>query len=647
MSTVDVDAPATPPAPEGGAERAVGADRDDRADRWAPPTGDEVRVVHSGGAELHSVGTGPAGAPLVLFVHGYPDDHRTWDPVRARLADRYRVVTFDLRGMGHSRVPAGPGSHGLDALCADIDAVATAWLGDAEAGFHLVGHDWGSIIGWSFVADPVHARRVRSWTSVSGPHAGVAGSYARSAWRRPGQLPAALRQATSSLYVAAFQLRGLPERVWRQRAGDLWGRALGDGGVPAGDPLLAFPRDEILAIALPGLELYRQNLRPDRMPDRPADGTVTVPSQLVVALGDTYVRPPLARAGAPLCTDLVVREITAGHWVQRSHPDELAGWIDTHVAGAEGGPAPAAFDSCATPVPALAGRVVLVTGAGGGIGRATAVDAAAAGATLVLADRSADALARTAELCRALGAEVDEHVVDVTDRDAMAAFADAVHARHGAVDVLVNNAGVGMAGPFTAMSLDDWDWIRSVNLDGVITGCHLFVPAMVSAGRGGHVVNVASAAGLAPARNMTAYNATKFAVVGFSDALAADLAGAGVTVSAICPGIVDTGIIGATRFVGDDAAEETRARIGKLYRRRGFGPEKVSAAIWATVAAGRSGVVPVGPEAKALYRLRRFAPRLLARLAGRDLAGTDRTTDTDRTAGAASGASAAAEGGVR
>jgi NAD(P)-dependent dehydrogenase (short-subunit alcohol dehydrogenase family) len=452
----------------------------------------------------------------------------------------------------------------------------------------------------------------------------VAGAYARSAWRRPAQLPAALRQATSSAYVAAFQLHGPPERVWSRRADQLWGKALGDGGVPAGDPLLAFGRDDILAIALPGLELYRQNLRPDRMPDAPADGSVTVATQLVVALGDTYVRPPLARASAALCTDLVVREVAAGHWVQRSHPDELAGWVDTMVAGAEGGPAPAAFEACARPVPALAGRVVLVTGAGGGIGRATAVDAAEAGATLVLADRSAEGLAETAECCRSLGADVDEHVVDVTDRAAMTAFADAVHARHGAVDVLVNNAGVGMAGPFTAMSLDDWDWIRSVNLDGVVLGCHLFVPAMVAAGRGGHVVNVASAAGLAPARNMTAYNATKFAVVGLSDALAADLAGAGIAVSAICPGIVDTGIIGATRFVGDDAAEETRDRIGRLYRRRGFGPEKVSAAIWSTVAAGRSGVVPVGPEATALYRLRRFAPRLLARLAGRDLAGTDR-----------------------
>jgi len=265
----------------------------------------------------------------------------------------------------------------------------------------------------------------------------------------------------------------------------------------------------------------------------------------------------------------------------------------------------------------MRGNVVLITGSAGGIGRATAYDAAAAGATVILADRDKQGLDRTAEMCEALGGVAQAYVVDVTDRDAMAAFAATVHAEHDAVDVLVNNAGVGMAGPFTAMTLDDWDWIRSVNLDGVIVGCHLFVARMVKRGQG-HVVNVASAAGYAPARNMTAYNATKFAVVGFTEALVADLAGTGVHATAICPGIVDTGIIGSTRFIGNGAPDETRARLSGLYRRRGYGPEKVAAAIIDAVARRHDGVLPVGPEANALYRVRRFAPGLAARIARQD-----------------------------
>ncbi|WP_436792590.1 SDR family oxidoreductase [Actinospongicola halichondriae] len=581
-------------------------------------TGVEELQVRSGAAVLHVECRGPADGPVVVLVHGYPDDLRTWDLVAEHLATDHRVVTFDLRGMGRSTVPTTEDSHAMARLCEDIDAVATAVTGSPEGAFHLVGHDWGSIIGWSYVADSGPRARVLSWTSISAPHAGVGGPFLRSRSR------AALRQSLASTYILVFQKRGLAEAAWKRRAVPMLRKILTGSGVPDDDPILDRTSEEILAFALPGLELYRQNLNPLRLPEPPAPRSVTTPTLLVVAQDDQHVTPPLALASAPLCTDISVLELAAGHWVVRSHPELLADAIARHVAGEKvGGPVPPTakrrprgskpgMDGAGTPG-GRRGKVVLVTGAGSGIGRATALDAATEGAHLVLLEREAGAAADTAERCQQMGGTAEVHVVDVTDRDAMAAVAEKVLAMHGAPDVLVNNAGVGMGGPFTAMGMDDWDWIRSVNLDGVVLGCHLYVPAMVERGSG-HVVNLASMAGLVPVRNMTAYNATKFAVVGFSDALAADLWSSGVAVTAVCPGIVHTGIISGTRLLGDPDAEKNRARAEKAYKRRGFGPERVADAIWAAVADRKGGVLPVSFEARLGHRIRRFAPRLATRL---------------------------------
>jgi len=289
--------------------------------------GQRVHEVRSGEATLHVVDAGPSDAPLVLFVHGYPDDHHTWDLVRARLQDRYRVASFDLRGMSASRVARSGKSHRMPLLLDDVDAVATYLLGDDHAPFHLVGHDWGSIIGWSFMTDDARSSRVLSYTSISGAHLGAVGGFVRRQLRSPRHLVAGLRQALQSAYIAAFNVPGLAERVWRRRNTALWQRVMRDGGVPNGDPMLGLDRKAVLAIALPGLELYRQNIRPGRFPTTPAAAGITCPVQLIVATNDPFVSPPLARAMGSLARDVREHEVDAGHWVQRSHPDETAQWI--------------------------------------------------------------------------------------------------------------------------------------------------------------------------------------------------------------------------------------------------------------------------------------------------------------------------------
>ena len=262
----------------------------------------------------------------------------------------------------------------------------------------------------------------------------------------------------------------------------------------------------------------------------------------------------------------------------------------------------------------LRGKTVLVTGAGSGIGRESALAFARRGADLVICDLSAAGLESTAAAARAAGpGSVSTHVVDVADEEQMARFAEAVHARVPAVDLLMNNAGVAIGGSFFDTTLADWQWILGINVRGVVHGCHFFVPAMVKRGAGGHVVNVASAAGYVASDSIAAYATTKFAVVGLSESLRQELAPHGIGVTCVCPGIIDTPITRVAKLVGPAAREAVRQRMIDAHRRRGYGPERVAEGVLRAVARNR-GVAPITLEAWVMYYGKRFTPGLLARL---------------------------------
>jgi NAD(P)-dependent dehydrogenase (short-subunit alcohol dehydrogenase family) len=263
----------------------------------------------------------------------------------------------------------------------------------------------------------------------------------------------------------------------------------------------------------------------------------------------------------------------------------------------------------------IRGAAVLVTGAGSGIGRATALRFAREGARLVLADIDEEGATRTAALVRDLGVAASVHNVDVSNGAAMQSFADTV-CSEAVPDIIVNHAGIGVAGKFLDTPMDVLVLLVGVNLGGVIHGCRLFGAQLVARGRGGHIVNLASAAAFAPSQILPAYSTTKAAVLMLSECLRGELAPHGIGVSAICPGIINTDIVRTTNYVGVDATGLARRRgqAMRLYQRRGYGPERVAERI--LVAVRRNiAVMPVTPEAHALRALSRLSPSAARRLA--------------------------------
>ncbi|MGW0909223.1 SDR family oxidoreductase [Streptomyces sp. NPDC002853] len=576
--------------------------------------GARERWVRTGGVELCVAELGDPTQPTVLLVHGYPDSKEVWSEVAERLADRFHVVLYDVRGHGRSTAPQPlRGGFTLEKLTDDFVAVADAVSPDKPV--HLVGHDWGSVQAWEFVTVKRTEGRIASFTSMSGPSLDHFGHWIKKRMTRPtprkvGQL---LGQGAKSWYVYMLHTPVLPELAWRGPLGKQWPKILQRmEKVPAGD----YPTSSLPSDAAHGAWLYRDNVRA-RMRRPRADAYAHAPVQLITPSGDIFLSERLYDELELWAPELVRRSIPAKHWVPRTRPDQLAAWITDFVTSNEDGVP--AKDSVATGKHAdrFGGQLVLVTGAGSGIGRATAFAFAEAGARVVAVDRDAESATRTAEMSRLIGApEAWGETVDVADEQAMEKLAEKVAREYGIVDVLVNNAGIGLSGSFLDTSAEDWKKVLDVNLWGVIHGCRLFGKQMAERGQGGHIVNTASAAAYQPSKALPAYSTSKAAVLMLSECLRAELAGQGIGVSAICPGFVNTNITATTHFAGVDAEEEKRRqkKTSRLYGLRNYPPEKVADAILRAVVKNQA-VVPVTPEARGAHLMSRFTPKALRAIA--------------------------------
>jgi NAD(P)-dependent dehydrogenase (short-subunit alcohol dehydrogenase family) len=261
----------------------------------------------------------------------------------------------------------------------------------------------------------------------------------------------------------------------------------------------------------------------------------------------------------------------------------------------------------------LTGKIAVITGAASGIGRSSARLIARHGARVHLADLNGQVAETVAAEIQTAGGSAVAHTLDVGDPVAVEALAEAIFAAEGGVDILHNNAGIGHAGNIEATTVDDWQRVITVNLLGVAYGIQAFIPRMLAQGRPASVVNTASMAGIVPTAKMAPYCASKFGVVGLSEALNAELSPRGIHVSAICPGIIDTPIVATGIMRGDIAAIQEQA--ARFYSRRGASPDEVAQTVLRTIAHHKL-IVPVPRRQVTVpYLLHRLSPQLTQPLA--------------------------------
>ncbi len=261
------------------------------------------------------------------------------------------------------------------------------------------------------------------------------------------------------------------------------------------------------------------------------------------------------------------------------------------------------------PSTSIAGKKVLITGAASGIGRATALAVLAKGGQVVLCDIQEEALdAFAAELTGGRAGTVLHHAAfDITDHDAVLAFADDVHAAHGSMDIVMNVAGISTWGTVSNLQHSDWRAMVEVDLMGPISIIEAFIPPMVAAGRGGHLVNVSSAAGLIGLPWHAAYSAAKFGLRGVSEVLRFDLERDNIGVTLVCPGAVDTPLVGTVKIVGMDREHPAATKSLEQFKKHAASPEKVADCIIKGVENG-TYIVYTGPDIRAAFLLQRWLP---------------------------------------
>lgn len=245
----------------------------------------------------------------------------------------------------------------------------------------------------------------------------------------------------------------------------------------------------------------------------------------------------------------------------------------------------------------------VVTGGGSGLGRAFCLELARRGARVLIADIDLASAEETAREVERIGGKASATACDVSVRAQIEALARRADAELGGTDLLINNAGVGTGGPFDAIPPADWEWIVGVNLWGVIYGCQVFAPRMRAQG-GGHLLNVASAAGLLSPPMMAPYNVTKAGVVAFSETLAAELSSVGIGVTVLCPTFFRTKIGERSRHHG---APEAAAHVQKMMDRAKVQAPEVARYALDAAAAGRLYALPHSDGAW-FWRIKRLAP---------------------------------------
>lgn len=282
--------------------------------------------VERDGLRLHATEEGDLNGPIVVLVHGYPDDSEVWDGVAGQLASEFRILRYDVRGAGLSDVPRKRADYRMKELVADLLAVVDAV--EENASFHVVGHDWGSIQLWEAVTDPIASTRILSFVSASGPCLDHVALQMQASMRKGDvrERVRALKQAAKSWYIGAFQMPFLPELAWSKAASPTIEKRI---AAAENIPHAAFCSAHRSKNGTHGVQLYRANI-PERF-RHPTQRTSEVPTYILIPQRDNYVSEYIAHSCEPWVSAVEFERTEGGHWFYLDQPKIFATAIHNHV----------------------------------------------------------------------------------------------------------------------------------------------------------------------------------------------------------------------------------------------------------------------------------------------------------------------------
>lgn len=293
---------------------------------------DSRTVVSSDGVRLSVWQGGRRGAETLVFVHGYPDTHTIWTPVLERLAGRFHVVAYDVRGAGQSDAPRGPAPYGIKRLIDDFAAIADAVAPGRPV--HLIGHDWGAIQGWELAASARLEGRLASFTAIAGPALDHALRALRESLRQR-RLGEWLGRVRRSWYIALLCTPGGPTVAWRVAlAGGRWRQAVTRlDRVPVDRD---YPAVTVTADGLAGANLYRANIPPRLVRRTPPLARVHAPVQLILPAADRFIAADYYAAADRAAPGLTRVVVPGSHWLPRVDPERVAELVAAHVTAHSG-----------------------------------------------------------------------------------------------------------------------------------------------------------------------------------------------------------------------------------------------------------------------------------------------------------------------
>ena len=271
-------------------------------------------IVPSNDVVLNASSVGE-GEPI-LFLHGYPDDQRTWEFQTREFKNEFQCISFDLRGFGGSSKPSSVKSYSMESLIRDVDSILAYFK--ISKPIHLVGHDWGSMIGWLYVSNPELAKKIKSFTAISCPHPVLAKKVLLE-HTKSLNVDYLWTQFTKSWYISFFQIPLLPEVLIELFPEVFWKKMLRDGEIPETDPMWKYNKGEIFANSLSPIKLYR-NFLIENFPWE--NVAITTRTQVLVATKDLAISPFLYEGMEAYIPNLSVERLAANHWVHRERWQE-------------------------------------------------------------------------------------------------------------------------------------------------------------------------------------------------------------------------------------------------------------------------------------------------------------------------------------